>query len=217
MIVARSRSGVQTVCCRGGTMLAHSGTVETAPLSRRDQRGFTLIELLVVAAIIGMLALVSTGPMMRFWRNQRLEGGAGQVAAYLRDAYVQSLRNSRTVTVTCAPDSNGIYTFTAEVPKEGGGTREVARPLTLAPGVAVLPTRPVAAERWPVAGGNYQIGCTVAGHAIDPATGAERTGISVMTITLDEMASGAVTPRIDYRLEVLPLWSVSMRRVKIDG
>lgn len=191
-------------------MLAHDGTVETAPLSRRDQRGFTLIELLVVAAIIGMLAMISAPPMMRFFRNQKLESGAGQVAAYLRDAYVQSLRNSRTVTVTCAPDSDGIYTFTAEVPKEGGGTREVARPLTLVAGVTVLPTDAVAAEQWPVASGKYQLGCTAAGRAINPITEAERTGISVMTVTLDGM-----TPVIHYRLEVLPLWSVNVRRVKI--
>jgi len=213
MIFAFSRSGVRTVRCRGGTMLAHTSAVETAPLSRRDQRGFTLIELLVVLAIVGLLAMISAGPMMRFLRNQKLESGAGQVAAFLRDAYVLSLRNGRTVTVTCIANADGVYQFRAELP----GAVVVAGPLTLQPGVAVLPVEAVAAERWPVAGGTYQIGCTTAGRAINPITGAERTGLSVMTITLDEMQSGAMTPKIQYRLEVLPLWSVSSRRVRING
>ncbi|MFZ5826932.1 MAG: pilus assembly FimT family protein [Bacillota bacterium] len=77
-------------------------------MCRRSERGWTLTELVVVVGIIGLMAAMAVPSLTRAVDSYRLSQAVTLLSGAIREAQVQSLRESRPWRVLVYPDGSGF-------------------------------------------------------------------------------------------------------------
>jgi len=199
---------------------------------RGPEGGFSLIEILVVVVILGLIATILTFNVGVTLKKQRLETAAKQLGSFLKNTQAGASGRSRgAFVVITPPDAQGQRTvwmvsdtnqddalgFDPDNPQAGpdmplaGGQMFLPSDIGLHPGDAI----PGGVNQWPVINGNFVLLCDPRGYpfncAVAPATQIT-TPVSI-SLTHNEMLSGALHPRFRYDVTVSPLWTISVDRV----
>lgn len=82
--------------------------------------GMTLSEILIVLAIIGVLSLISMGPLMSMIRGQRVKTAANEVFSSLLMARAEALKRNSCVNVVPVDGSNWSLGWSVQVPTTAG-------------------------------------------------------------------------------------------------
>ncbi len=200
--------------------------------ARQREAGFSLIEMLVVVAILGLIALIMTINVAAALKRGRLEAAANQLRSIVESARVNAAEQGAGVFVVLTGNPDGSWTVRLirdangdgqlQDPASGGAdvllqsqtdgpTNRLTNDLLL----AVADPDPLWPGRnnWPQVGGRFLLLCSPAGQPFVPGGTTALTVPQVISITHNEMVSGALHPRIRYDLTVSPLWRTRLDKV----
>lgn len=87
------------------------GAVYHARASRRAERGLTMVELLVALAILALVAIISMPALRAMIVRANLEGTGQEIANALRQARLESVRNSAPAVVSIDSTTDELVAF----------------------------------------------------------------------------------------------------------
>jgi len=111
----------------------------------RHRHGFTLIELVTVMVIMGVISLVSAGPVLIYMSTVRGGAAAARISADIRFMQRMALSSGRRTWVVFNTGSNNYQLFMENPASPGkAGRQAVTHPMEQASGVIALNSGPFA-------------------------------------------------------------------------
>ena len=182
-----------------------SGTVNIVP--RRRESGLTLIELMVVLVLLSVVVMITMGALRNVNGKARLEAAAYKIKAIFDRAPAEAVRQGTRVTVRYVASTRRFEL----VYVDQGGTEHIAAKYVLPRDVVFEGPDPTS---WPTVGSHHALGCDTTGRLIDPSSGSRIMTPQSVQVTLEGMRTGMVQPKFDYLIQVFPLWSCQMRKLR---
>lgn len=181
-------------------------------------RGFSLVELLVVLAILGFIAVIGTIQVLAVIQKNQLQSQVLNVKAAFQEVPQLVAKYNQTLWVKVIPKGGNGPGGTVEVWNQDFSQKlkEVAIENAIAFGLT-SPGPDSEWSNWPsVLSGQYYVGCDTFYRTVkkNTTTGVpEQIGAPLVGVFAhDRMRSGSLRPRYRWRLQLNPVWEVTLTR-----
>jgi prepilin-type N-terminal cleavage/methylation domain-containing protein len=164
------------------------------PRRHLAELGYTLIEALVTMAVLGIITLIVVTHLNGMYRRFELEGSALQLRSFLESVPDWAKERNTRVFLIWDPDASAI-TIAADV-----AGNEVLDELGVPAYLVLAPDQAQTFE------------CDTMGRAFAAGAPMMLNTPQVMTVTHTAMTSGVVSPHIEYRMTLTPLWHVASEK-----
>lgn len=199
-----------------GTGVAPSCCVLTAttPVRSKRQSGFTLVELIITVGLIGIAVYITAQFSSNFFRKARLEGQVSEVRSFLMRAQSTMVNERIPVFIRMLKVGNQ---WTLSLCRDRPCTQMIET-VTLPIWVSFSTTDYTNIQsNWPTQNPTPAVTAPrvlmidTSGRAFDPwLTIPDMVKQSQwFNLTLKDMVTGKVTPKLVYRIQVYPLWQVA--------
>jgi len=174
---------------------------------RPPERGFTLIEALIVLALLGIVVAFTASALRSVKEKTELEGAVNTLRGLIDRAPTVAARERTTAIVRYNANARRFDLLY----RDSSGNVRVVDSYTLPAGVVfdgVTPTN------WPTFGSDRAVGCHPLGNLIDPSSQVRLLAPLGFRLTLDAMNRGTVKPKTSYLIQVFPVWSCRVTKIR---
>jgi hypothetical protein len=169
------------------------------------------VELLVVLVLLGMMMVMGSTYLRSNYLKAQLTSTVGSVQEFLGSASYLTTKNRGPVFVRLDRVNTADVAGRLQITTDSSGTT-VMREMTIPKELTVVSiTWPPAASPWaPSPSATYQLEVDTVNRTLNPISGTALMSLATVTITHKEMLSGKLKPRLDYNVQISPLWSVQV-------
>ena len=171
------------------------------------EAGFTLLEALIVVALLGVVVTFTAMGLRSVKEKTGLEAAAQSVKALFDEAPGEAIQRNSQMVVRYV--SSGRR-FELVAPADGS----VVDSVRLDDNIVFEGGDP---NGWPTWGGDHAVVCDELGRLVDPSTGAQIMAPVAFQITLRAMNDGRVKPKYRYMVQIFPVWSCRVTKVRVDS
>ncbi len=171
------------------------------------ESGFTLIEALIVVVLLGVVVTITAMGLQSVKEKTGLEAAAQSIKALFDEAPGEAIQRNTQMVVRYV--SSGRR-FELVDPTDSS----VVDTVRLEDSIVFEGTAPTSWSAW---NGDPAVICDELGRLVDPSTGSQMMAPVAFQITLRAMNDGRVKPKYRYLVQVFPVWSCRVTKIRVDS